>query len=125
MRTLVLAEVGCSAYLSLYTISLASLPLGNGARGEGFARWAGLGPRVESKMAAVSGRSMWRSLGSRVGLILRWSVLMTDGCCSTDAWLPGGTISGSNMAYYCRYRAVKGGLVGLLQWRPVRFPHLG
>ena len=105
--------------------SLGAMGLGRGGGGGGVARWAGLGPRVESKMAAVSGRSKWRSLGSQVGLLLRWSVLATDGCCSTDAWLLGGTISGPNNVYCLRYRADKGGLVGLLQWRPVRFPHLG
>ena len=81
--------------------------------------------RVESKMAAVSGRSKWRSLGTQVGLFLRWSVLTMDGGCSTDAWLLGGTIPGSNGAYYPGYRADNGGLIRLRQWQPGRFPHLG
>ena len=67
-------------------------------------------------MVAVSGRSRWRSLGTQVGLFLRWSVLMTDGGRSTDAWLLGGNDIRVEWSVLSR-------ILGW-QWRSLRAPSM-
>ena len=54
--------------------------------------WGGIGSHVESKMAAVSGWSKWRSLGTQVGQFHRWSVSTMDGDNSTVTRLFGESI---------------------------------
>ena len=75
--------------------SSLSTPWVMGLNGGGeCARWAGLGSRLGSKMAAVSGRSKCWSLVTQIGQLHRWSVSTMDGDDSTVTKLLGGSILG-------------------------------
>ena len=58
------------------------------------ARWAGLGSRLGSKMAVVSGQSKCWSWVTQIGQLHRWSVSTMDGDDSTVTKLLGGSIQG-------------------------------
>ena len=81
-------------------MSLASHSLGNGAKRRECARWAGVGSRLDSKMAAVSGRSKWWSLVTQIGQLHRWSVSTMDGDDSTVTKLLGESILGRRGVVY-------------------------
>ena len=73
-----------------------------------FARWVGLGARLDSKMAAASSRSKCWSLVTQIGLLHRWSVSTMDGGDSTGTKLPGETILGRRGSIYPWLRGISG-----------------